>query len=286
MNPKKALAACAAALAIATPMVWSTVADAAPAPANCTSAAGLNPSSRSVAALTSDGRLVCFRGTAIGTRSVDAAITGLSGDTSIVGIDYRQQDGLLYGVGNSGGIYTINTTTAAAAKVGQISTALEGTKFGVDFNPAANALRVVSDTGQNLRIAFASGTPVTNVDTPLNTGGAAPTTVTGVVGAGYTNNDADVNTNTTLFVLNATANAVQLQSPANSGQVVSTGTVTPDVTDGDLDLYTKANGGQLGYALIITATDTTFYAVNVLTGSIGAGRAATGLVDIAVPLAQ
>ena len=32
---------------------------------------------------------------------------------------------------------------------------LEGENFGVDFNPAANALRIVSDTGQNLRQPFA-----------------------------------------------------------------------------------------------------------------------------------
>jgi hypothetical protein len=29
--------------------------------------------------------------------------------------------------------------------------ALQGTRFGVDFNPAANRLRVISDLGQNLR---------------------------------------------------------------------------------------------------------------------------------------
>src|SRR5688500_1314170 len=33
-------------------------------------------------------------------------ITGLSGDTAVVGIDFRVQDGKLYAVGNQGGIYT------------------------------------------------------------------------------------------------------------------------------------------------------------------------------------
>ncbi|MFB7032705.1 MULTISPECIES: DUF4394 domain-containing protein [unclassified Streptomyces] len=42
--------------------------------------------------------------------------------------------------------------------------ALKGTHFGVDFNPAANRLRVISDTGQNLRH---------NIDDP-----AAPKTTT------------------------------------------------------------------------------------------------------------
>ena len=35
-----------------------------------------------------------------------------SPDTALVGIDFRVQDGQLYGVGNGGGIYTIDTDTA------------------------------------------------------------------------------------------------------------------------------------------------------------------------------
>jgi hypothetical protein len=39
--------------------------------------------------------------------------------------------------------------TAATQPVTPI--VLSGTEFGVDFNPAADALRIVSDTGQDLR---------------------------------------------------------------------------------------------------------------------------------------
>src|SRR5262245_10180367 len=57
--------------------------------------------------LTSDGGLVRFR-----TDSPDRAVTvgrlsGFAGsDSALVGIDFRVQDGLLYGVGNAGGVYT------------------------------------------------------------------------------------------------------------------------------------------------------------------------------------
>lgn len=74
------------------------------------------------------------------------------------------QNGKLYGVGNLGGIYTLSTRSRDGTKVGQLTVALQGTRFGVDFNPAANRLRVISDTGQNLRH---------NIDDP-----AAPTTTT------------------------------------------------------------------------------------------------------------
>ena len=33
----------------------------------------------------------------------------------------------------------------------QLTIPLDGTVFGVDFNPAADRLRIISDTGQNLR---------------------------------------------------------------------------------------------------------------------------------------
>ena len=58
---------------------------------------------------------------------------------------------MLYGVGNGGGVYSIDPATAQASFVSQLSVALDGTSFGVDFNPAAGRLRIVSDAGQNLR---------------------------------------------------------------------------------------------------------------------------------------
>lgn len=50
--------------------------------------------------------------------------------------------------------------------------ALEGTLFGVDFNPAVDRLRIISDTGQNLGVNFQ--TSETNVDTPLTVGTRQP----------------------------------------------------------------------------------------------------------------
>ncbi len=79
-------------------------------------------------------------------------VSGLSGDTKLIGIDFRVQDGRLYGVGELGGVYTVDTATATATKVSQLTTAPSGTNFGVDFNPASDRLRVINDTGQNLAL--------------------------------------------------------------------------------------------------------------------------------------
>lgn len=64
-----------------------------------------------------------------------APVSGLLGDATLIGIDYRVQNNLLYGVGNAGGVYTINPNIGNATKVSQLSVALDGASFGVDFNP-------------------------------------------------------------------------------------------------------------------------------------------------------
>ena len=101
-----------------------------------------------ILALTQDQRLLRFQECSTRSREI-GSISGLQGsDSALVGVDFRVQDDLLYGVGNDGGLYTINTDTAVATLAGQLTVALSGTSFGVDFNPAANALRIVSDTAK------------------------------------------------------------------------------------------------------------------------------------------
>lgn len=156
-----------------------------------------------VIGLTDDQRLVRFNTIVPGLPLNGPRVSGLQGDATVIGIDYRVQNNLLYGVGNAGGIYTLNPGNGNATKVSQLSVPLAGTSFGVDVNPAANRLRVISDTGQNLRhnIDDPSGLPAvgtTAVDAALTTPPAAGP-ATGVTAAGYTNNDLAATTGTTLF---------------------------------------------------------------------------------------
>ncbi len=83
--------------------------------AQCSGTRDRKSSTLSVVGLPQDQRLVCFnehrpnKATNIGT------VSGLSGgDTSLIGIDYRVQNGMLYGVGNAGGIYLLNASNAKA----------------------------------------------------------------------------------------------------------------------------------------------------------------------------
>ncbi len=148
-------------------------------------------------------------------------VKGLVGDSKLIGIDQRPADHKFYGVGNSGGVYTINTGNAKATKVSQISVALNGNDFGVDFNPAADRLRVISDTGQSLRHDVTQATPTTAVDGALNY--TAGTAATGITAAAYTNNDVDSRSGTTLFNLDTRLDQVVQQVPANAGTLVVAG---------------------------------------------------------------
>ncbi len=217
-------------------------------------------------------------------------VTGLTGDTLLVGIDYRVQDGLLYGLGNAGGIYTLETGYAVATKVGQFTVALQGASFGVDFNPAANALRVISDTGQNLRHPFAGALAgQTQVDASLN---YPPAVATGVTGAAYTNNDLDPNTATTLFDIDTTLDQVAIQSTANSGVLAPTGKLTVDAgADAGFDIYSRLRDGRTvdvtGFASLTVGRVNSFYRVNIITGEVrSVGDFKTPVTDVAVPLAQ
>ncbi|HEY5879184.1 MAG TPA: DUF4394 domain-containing protein [Nakamurella sp.] len=227
------------------------------------------------------------------------AVSGLDGDAKLVGIDHRVQNGKLYGVGNAGGIYVLSTSDAKAGKVGQLSVALSGSAFGVDFNPAANALRVISDNGQNLRQPFpATGdapTAPTVADTGLTLPPVAPNpaaTATGVSAAAYTNNDLDATTGTTLFDINTALDQVAIQSPANSGTLVPTGGLGIDADlDAGFDIYSKLRGGRTvdvtGFATLTSGGLSALYSVDLLGGAVDrVGKFPMPVTDIAVVLDQ
>src|SRR5262245_50552659 len=91
------------------------------------------------------------------------AVTGVNAGETLVGIDFRPQNGVLYGLGvdaaaNTGTLYAISVRTGFAAAVGSpgsVQLTTDGvTKvdlpdpavlgYGFDFNPAADRIRVVA----------------------------------------------------------------------------------------------------------------------------------------------
>ncbi len=266
----------------------------------CASGDGSTQSrSLQVVGLTSDQRLVCFNEFSPGSLSTIGFVSGLMIDTTLVGIDFRVQDSKLYGVGNAGGVYVLDTSNGAATLVNRLSVALSGTAFGVDFNPAADRLRIVSNTGQNLRHNVNAG-GVTATDAPLNYAPGAPLnsigpTAMGIVGSAYTNNDLDALTATTLYALDSNLDQIALQSPPNNGSLAATGKLTVDTgAAAGLDIYSTIRNGvtvDVQALAVLSAADgsSTLYSVKLPTGkatSRGGFGASMKVVDIAIPLRQ
>ncbi len=210
------------------------------------------------------------------------SITGLVGlDTSLIGIDYRPQDKLLYGVGNGGGVYTLDTSTGAATAVSNLGAPPAGFgAFGVDFNPVDGLLHVVSNSGLNLRH---------DVVAHVTTAGTALSAL-GVAAIAYTNNDTSPTTGTTLFDINTALDEVAIQSPPDTGVLVRTGSlgVNADSSAG-FDIYSPLDNGvstdSIGFATLSVAGQYGLYSVNLLTGHvdpIGQFPAGTVVSDLAV----
>jgi len=232
--------------------------------------------------VTSTGRLVTFDRAAPALDTA-IAITGLQASETVVGLDVRAggtTPGELYALGSTGRLYTINTTTgvatlkstlaADAADTTDAFTALSGTEFGVDFNPVADRLRVVSDTGQNLRIDADTGATIT--DTPLATGGTARA---GVSGAAYSNAFSAA-CRTTLYYIDATTDQLLTTSDPNGGSVTVVGALGVDTTAvGDFEIATAADGTNNGYAVLVVGGAPTSYQIDLTTGVAASGGAVT-----------
>ncbi len=228
--------------------------------------------------LTASNRLVSYDIAAPITSKTNVAVTGLQSGENLIGIDFRPADGQLYAVGSTGRVYTINGTTGAATLKSTLVadatdttlpyTALAGTAFGVDFNPAADRLRIVSNTGQSLRINVDTG--ATTTDGVIN-GGAANTAVRA---AAYTNSFAGTGT-TTLFVIDGANNTLYTQNPPNNGTLttpVALGVAATNIGGFDIDAKTNT-----GYAVMTVGGIRGLYSLNLaattapatLIGSVG-----------------
>jgi hypothetical protein len=269
-------------------------------------ATGFDGAGLKVFGLTKDQQLVKFRSDRPRQLQNIGPIAGLnSADTALVGIDFRVQDGKLYGLGNGGGIYTIDTGTGVASEAPEspLTVPLDpaASFFGVDFNPAANALRILSDRvtdpnlgGQNLSHSFVTRvtTPQTNLTYPPVPPSTSPTPGLGVTGAAYTNNDLDATTGTTLFDIDSQRNQVVIQSPPGSGVLVPTGSLTVDAdTPVGFDIYSTLKKGatfsNTAFASLVVGGKSRFYSVRLLTGTaFQIGGFPVPMADIAVALKQ
>ena len=170
--------------------------------------------------LTANGALVRFTPATACAPSEPVRIGGLAGGETILAIDERPATGDLYGLGSTSRLYQIDPASGQATAIGAgpFAPRLSGTAFGFDFNPTVDRIRIVSDSGQNLRAHPDTGAVVAT-DTALAYASTDPSAGkdANVVGAAYTNPDTDAATGTTLYDLDARPDALVTQAPPNDG---------------------------------------------------------------------
>jgi hypothetical protein len=255
--------------------------------------------------LTATNQLISYDKTQPGVIRTSATVSGIASGFAIVGIDFRPRDGQLYavarnngmtGVPNEGRLYTINTRTGAATEVAILTphpsdssapySALSAAPatFGVDFNPAADALRVISSTGQNLRVVL-NAAPTATPPVPVGatfTDGDVNGAAANISGAGYTNS-FDGTTTTRLFNINATTDTLTLQDPPNNGTQVVAAPLGVDAT-GNVAFDIDARNNR-GFAVMTVGGVTGLYTVSIpdATATLPVPAATTAVGTLNVP---
>jgi hypothetical protein len=261
------------------------------------------PRKESIVAVTESGQLLRFNAGQPQRVTTIGLVKGLAPNERLVGIDFRVARGVLFGLGSSGRLYTIDTKSAAATPVGgaPLAIALAGGEFGFDFNPAVDRIRIVSNTGQNLRAHPDTGAAV---DGDANAAGVQPDGALAyakddknaghsprVVGAAYTYNKVNDKV-TTNYALEATTGSLVTQgtkegvTPAvspNTGQLFTVGSLGVerfqragfDISDVNNAAFASLNHDD--------ASATRFYEIDLATGkarvlgTVGGGELLRGI---------
>ena len=240
-----------------------------------------------------DKTLIRFQSDNLGTVT-SIPITGLVGMDFIIGLDFEFDTGLLYGLSNGNRLYTINPHTGVATHVNLAPFTLSGLAFGFDVNTSSDQIRVISDSGQNLRLdpgfgefyvdttlAYASGDPSFGLNADCS-------------GAAYLINSFSNASSITLYNIDTAQDALVTQgsingSPSTSeeGLLFTVGKLGINPTDDNtkvntsFDISRPVGGVNVPLAALTTnGTSSHLYDINLVTGA----ATSRGIIGGASPL--
>lgn len=182
-------------------------------------------------------------------------VQAFPGTEKIVGLDRRPSDDQLYAVTESGALFLVEVTDpeTPAVRFTELQPIVradmqpplaDAARVGTDFNPAANALRLIDATGTNLRVPpGALSNPVADPAVQTFVDGRMGYRQ-GAVAAAYTNPapDGSETASTGLFVADLDARALYQQS-ANAGELTRTARFSAELEDiGGYDVFQMTAG--------------------------------------------
>ncbi|WP_035806917.1 DUF4394 domain-containing protein [Lunatimonas lonarensis] len=212
-----------------------------------------------------DNKLYRFNPNAPTMNPVD--LTGLMEGEWIAGLDFRPANGALFAITNKSRLLVVNTANGTVMEVGDgLSPTVEGYYLGFDFNPLVDRIRLISGSGQNLRLHPVLGTVVAT-DGNLNPGSPMATA------AAYTNNFPGT-ASTLLYVIDSESNMLYTQDPPNDGVLQPVGQLGIDIeADNGFDIGGSSN---MAFALLKVNNSTGVYGIDLSTGN------ATKIADFAI----
>ena len=224
--------------------------------------------------LTTTNELVAFNAKSPATFSSKIAVSGLGTGEKLLSIDFRPATGELYAVSDASKFYVINTQTAAARSIGGAFTpAISGAIASIDFNPTVDRIRLVTNTGQNLRLNPETGAVAA-------TDGSIVTT-SSITGVAYTNSKSGA-TSTTLYDIDATSGKLFKQNPPNNGTLEEVGSLGFTFTGQAAFDISPDNSAALMSAT--SGTKNNLYKVNLETGKAeNLGALSQKIIDLAIP---
>jgi hypothetical protein len=174
----------------------------------------------------------------------------LDGGASIVGMDVRPSNGMLYGVTPAGDIVTIDAKTGKWEKKSTLSEKLPAdATITIDFNPVADRMRILTSTGTSLRVNVDDGKAT--VDGALKYAETEPSKgkTPNVQAGGYSNSCAGAK-ETALYNIDMATMALVKQAPPNDGILVTIGALGAKL-DGPVafDVYSDCKGMSVGWLL-------------------------------------
>jgi hypothetical protein len=229
-------------------------------------------------ALTNNNALITYNAKDVRTQTAQVAITGLQATEKLLSIDFRPATGELYGVSSANKVYIINPSTGATRSVSQVAfaPALGGITVSINFNPVVDRLRIVTGSGQNLRLNPETG-QVVATDVSL--------TNTNITGIAYTNSYAGAES-TVLYDLDPASGQLFKQDPPNNGTLVSVGKLGADL--GNNVSFDISPDGSNALAVGKVGDSTKLFTINLNTGKATlAGKFVlnTSIRGIAIPAA-
>jgi Domain of unknown function (DUF4394) len=186
-------------------------------------------------------------------------IAGIAG--SVLGVDVRPADGMLYAVISDGTVVTIDPMSGKATAKSKLDTMLgAGTAATIDFNPVADRLRIIGSDGTNLRANVDDGKVTKDGQLKFADADTMKGKTPKVMAGAYTNAFKGTK-ETALFDVEASG-ALLKQAPPNDGILNTVGMLGMSGEAVAFDIQSDGQGGNQAWAM---AGDT-LYKVDLATG--------------------